>query len=109
MITGAKLIARERNRQVTKEKFTSAHDDEHELGEMTQAAIIYATAEVRQMKMENLDDPFWAEDWPWENGDFKPSPDAIRNLTKAGALIAAEIDRLLRKQKAAIATKPPSV
>lgn len=32
--------------------------------------------------------------WPWREESFKPSDDQIRNLTKAGALIAAEIDRL---------------
>lgn len=31
--------------------------------------------------------------WPWEDS-WKPSPTAVRNLEKAGALIAAEIDRL---------------
>jgi hypothetical protein len=33
-------------------------------------------------------------DWPWEKSWWKPSADPIRNLVKAGALIAAEIDRL---------------
>lgn len=32
--------------------------------------------------------------WPWDPSWWKPSPDPIRNLVKAGALIAAEIDRL---------------
>ena len=34
--------------------------------------------------------------WPWHQGSFKPSADPIRNFEKAGALIAAEIDRRLR-------------
>jgi hypothetical protein len=34
--------------------------------------------------------------WPWDYDWWKPSDDPIRNLTKAGALIAAEIDRLNR-------------
>jgi len=34
--------------------------------------------------------------WPWEREAWKPSEDPIRNLVKAGALIAAEIDRLQR-------------
>lgn len=33
--------------------------------------------------------------WPWMQSAFKPSADPIRNLEKAGALIAAEIDRRL--------------
>lgn len=39
-------------------------------------------------------------DWPWEDAAWKPVDDPIRNLVKAGALIAAEIDRLLRAQDA---------
>ena len=36
--------------------------------------------------------------WPWLDG-WKPTPDdRIRELAKAGALIAAEIDRLQRIQ-----------
>jgi hypothetical protein len=36
--------------------------------------------------------------WPFYCVQFKPSPDnRIRELEKAGALIAAEIDRLQRK------------
>ena len=35
--------------------------------------------------------------WPWDDEWWKPTPDdRIRELVKAGALIAAEIDRLLR-------------
>lgn len=34
--------------------------------------------------------------WPWDPSWLKLSPDPIRNLVKAGALIAAEIDRLQR-------------
>ena len=34
--------------------------------------------------------------WPWNESWWKPTPDnRIRDLEKAGALIAAEIDRLL--------------
>lgn len=33
--------------------------------------------------------------WPWGTQSFKPT-NSIRDLTKAGALIAAEIDRLQR-------------
>jgi hypothetical protein len=36
-----------------------------------------------------------AELWPWDESWWKPG-DRIRELAKAGALIAAEIDRLNR-------------
>jgi gamma-glutamylcyclotransferase (GGCT)/AIG2-like uncharacterized protein YtfP len=46
---------------------------------------------------EDGEDIFEAGYWPWDESAFKPSPDnRIKELTKAGALIAAEIDRLLR-------------
>ena len=36
--------------------------------------------------------------WPWNGSYWKPTPDdRIKELTKAGALIAAEIDRLLNE------------
>lgn len=39
--------------------------------------------------------------WPWEAEAFKPTPDdRVRELVKAGALIAAEIDRLGRAASA---------
>lgn len=37
-------------------------------------------------------------EWPFDAEWWKPSNDPVRNLVKAGALIAAEIDRLLRAQ-----------
>ena len=37
--------------------------------------------------------------WPFDDEWFKPSIDPVRQLTKAGALIAAEIDRLQEKNK----------
>lgn len=37
--------------------------------------------------------------WPWPISTFKPSADPIRNLEKAGALLAAEIDRLQRAKE----------
>lgn len=42
--------------------------------------------------------PDRSSDWPWHSSWWKPSDDPIRNLVKAGALIAAEIDRLQRQR-----------
>lgn len=40
--------------------------------------------------------------WPWDPRLWKPTPDdRIRELVKAGALIAAEIDRRLAEKEAA--------
>lgn len=88
---GAGMIARERVRQIKEEGFDAARDDSYTKGELAWAATCYASP--------------WNESkrgipgtWPktWDKSWWKPSDDAIVNLTKAGGLIAAEIDRILR-------------
>ena len=105
---GADLIRAERRRQIEGEGWDGGHDDAHRSGELCDAAISYARAAAKQARGESLaylkgmaaagDVP-----WPWEDGWWKPDADQIRNLVKAGALIAAEIDRLHRER-----TKAPT-
>ncbi len=90
-MTGIELIAAERQRQVTAEGWTAEHDDQHNGGEMAFAAMCYADP-------DGLSEPDIY--WPWEAEWWKPSGDRVRNLVKAGALIAAEIDRLERQRRA---------
>jgi hypothetical protein len=90
---GAGLIAQERQRQVTHEGYDPAHDDEHGRGELVQAARAYAACYL--LPKFNADHA----GWPWDAASFKLSDDPVVNLTKAGALIAAEIDRLLRARE----------
>lgn len=101
MKTGSQLISEERQRQIDKEGWSALHDDGHESGELNDAAISYAMAAARQARGESLEYlksavPALVFPWPWEEEWWKPSGDPVVNLTKAGALIAAEIDRLLR-------------
>lgn len=88
---GAARIARERRRQIVEEGWDAAHDDEHDGNELIAAAMAYLVA---------VDDPEHADsarvEWPWDPESFKPS-DPIVDLAKAGALIAAELDRRLRR------------
>lgn len=91
---GVELIAAERCRQVQVEGYDEAHDDAHAHDEMAQAAAAYAwpsdlsTRDGRRVHRSLL--------WPWHgDGSWKPG-DRVGELVKAGALIAAEIDRLLR-------------
>lgn len=90
-IPGAIRIAMERQRQIDQEGWTPAHDDGHIHGELAAAAISYAMYADPDGAGENA-----VDFWPWERSWWKPSDDPIRNLEKAGALIAAEIDRLQR-------------
>lgn len=111
-VTGASMIAAERRRQVEVEGWTAEHDDtEHANGELARAAAAYALSATPIYRlpillartMKGIIDDLW----PWEPEWFKPKgkPDAvIRSLVKAGALIAAEIDRRLRKRDAAAAS-----
>jgi hypothetical protein len=103
--TGVRLIAAERKRQVEEEGW-SPQDDAGMWpgGELAKAAAAYALPEgVRYMQAVKIVNsrPVYrrtllAELWGMELSWWKPSPGSrIRELEKAGALIAAEIDRLL--------------
>lgn len=106
VLPGAERIAIERDRQVTVEGYTPAHDDNHSPGEFARAARAYALAAWFHVDplcgwTDDMLEDFVLEDgtveWPWEAPAWKPSDDPVRNLEKAGALIAAEIDRLQRQ------------
>lgn len=99
MKSGIELISWERKRQISKEGWTPEHDDSHRGFELSLAAMSY-TAAVANPDEEGDENgkvrPCY--DWPWAQKWWKPSDDPVRNLVKAGALIAAEIDRLQRLQ-----------
>lgn len=99
MKTGIELIAEERQRQIEVEGWTAEHDKEQAIGELALAASCYAM--IPELRPSELP----PSHWPWVNY-WKPSPnDRIRELQKAGALIAAEIDRLqefLKEERAEI-------
>lgn len=112
--SGTELIAAERLRQIDAEGWTPEHDDHHAKGELAWAATCYAAPEaiVRIYQEQDADGVAglvsWAEPWPraWTPNAIRgvpgyvpwhrPGADRITELVKAGALIAAEIDRLQR-------------
>lgn len=113
-MSGVEMIAAERSRQMSAEGWTSEHDDAHEHGELAQAAACYAWPPDRPVEVKRA--------WPWALHwwhpeayhwpDLAPSEDdctkaRIRVLVKAGALIAAEIDRLNRALSAPDPQKSP--
>lgn len=80
------MIAAERARQLIKLGFDDTHDTQHTDDELSWAAIAYATDATRQ------DGDADACGWPWNVADWKPRG-PITDLVRAGALLAAEIDR----------------
>lgn len=101
MKSGAELIADERRRQIEVEGWSPEHDDQWTGCQLVQAAKLYACAGAATHLMHHNDLHAWpfAGAWPCGPDWWKPSTDPIRNLVKAGALIAAEIDRIQREEE----------
>lgn len=112
MFTGIQLITEERRRQITEEGWSPDHDQQHSDGELALVAALYASP-VRlfklkrhlanitvpllsgvQLKIERFED-VGVNPWPWDaSWDKRNKHSRIKQLAIAGALIAAEIDRL---------------
>lgn len=110
-MTGVEAIAAERARQMAAEGYDGKHDDCHGGGELPRAAACYAMPERLYVQRIFADQVNFCDPWPWDSRfDKRPvksrgnvvDPEGatvverLALLTKAGALIAAEIDRLLR-------------
>lgn len=94
---GVKSIQVERRRQII-DGFDSVHDDQHTTGQLLLAARCYVVAAM--LAERNTELPTLARRaghlWPWQQSAWNPSTDPLRNVIKAGALLAAEADRLER-------------
>lgn len=109
-LTGIELIAQERQRQIEVKGYDSDHDELETAFQLSGAAAMHiahamnkdfeghthyddlgncARFQVREIDTEN-----WREHWPWDDHDGRENADVLTSLVKAGALIAAEIDRL---------------
>ncbi|MBA7536791.1 hypothetical protein ES705_29056 [subsurface metagenome] len=96
-MNGIELIADERERQLYEKGFDAKHDSKHSNAELTHAAVCYAINPAMREVLFNHKIP---ELWPFADKLYKPNPlNRVRELQKAGALIAAEIDRLLMAKK----------
>lgn len=122
MTQGTALIVSERERQIQLEGYTLEDDDHYLMGELSKAAACYQAIGRGQflggqrtwwatsqgwVKSENDPEPRPKHEprcmrrivpgaWPWAPDSWKPSRDPVENYKKAGALLAAEIDRILR-------------
>ena len=97
---GIELIEAERKRQIEVEGFDADHDKSHNSDALAVAAAHYAMPESARTFMMTSDHKYLPIFWPFEAEWWKPCPgDRIKELVKAGALIAAEIDRLIEQDE----------
>jgi len=97
-MTGADLIAQERATHTSQRDWTPCHDDAHTDGALAKVAAALAVDGTDA----SVDDPCYEPDhWGLvaKHGYRGTHPDRIRSLVIAGALIAAEIDRVLRAER----------
>lgn len=94
--SGAALIALERQRQIDAEGYQPRDDARHVDESLALAACSYAIPRTwRRWKQSRDAEGPVPTTWPWDAAAWRPTQDdRIRELVKAGALVAAEIDRL---------------
>jgi hypothetical protein len=85
MSKGIELIAEERKRQIEVEGYDANHDFNEPLNSIVAAAVSYAMVDIDKREAE----AWWNWDWKF----WKPK-DRKRNLVRAGALIAAALDKI---------------
>ena len=116
-MNGAELIAQERQRQIEKEGWTAEHDSKFD-GHLAIAAACYAVVGIEGDSGLKASVNFiayapigfgregyyiksamdaWPFGFPGGKWDKRKKHNRLRRLQIAGALIAAEIDRLLAK------------
>jgi hypothetical protein len=96
---GVELVRVERLRQILEYGYTTEHDASYQHNQLPAAALTYLqSALIRETYKPDAQGPYLADQvsdsWPWDEDCFNPTT-TLRDLTKAAALIIAEIDRLL--------------
>lgn len=118
MKSGVELIAEERKRQIEVEGWDNLHDSDHDNMQLAGAAGCYVANAINKDYFEDkarfevyvsaqnkmffgAEHGDWQDGWPWdEKWDKRKKHDTKRSLVIAGALIAAELDRLNTEQEA---------
>lgn len=97
---GVTTIAQERRRQIEGERFDPTADQQYDQGELARAAACYVRLEAMRSVAATVPgtavDDRVPPEWPWARCWWKPK-DRRSNLVRAGALIAAELDRMDRE------------
>lgn len=91
-VEAVELVVNERRRQQLAEGYMPTDDDRHVNGELAQAAAVYACPP--DLRLMISDRP---QGWPhgWATPRL-PKASRLQELAIAGALVLAEIERLLR-------------
>lgn len=107
VLTGVEAIARERDHQLRKGGWSKERDfEEHHRGELAIAGACYAIngcddvdlgTPLRVLGLGGVDGWPWGDEW-----DKRAKHPRLRQLAIAGALIAAEIDRLSAMHNATV-------
>lgn len=94
---GVDMIAAERLRQIAQKGYTAEHDDAHAAGELAAQAARLVAGGTDVWVGSTRDDVFGTFEWPgWYTKTDREEMGRVRQLVIAGALLAAEIDRLQR-------------
>ena len=102
-MNGIERIAKERQCQVDEEGFSAGRDDKYTGGELALVAACYAHGEptfrlgptyAGIYQFSDIWPTLWHRDW-----DKRKTHSRVRQLQIAGALCAAELDRLIRKEE----------
>lgn len=101
MKTGIEFIKEERERQINVEGWLPDQDDLYVEGELALASACYAIPFDYRCDFGGCSNRSYIPLYfPFADKWWKPTPnDRIKELSKAGALIAAEIDRIVRMNK----------
>ncbi|MBV6787257.1 hypothetical protein KWH02_19120 [Xanthomonas campestris pv. uppalii] len=98
---GVAAIAEERARQVQVEGMTPEGDAGYRYGQLTWAAVAYAQLAAMDLQGGGREQIATASPpacWPWGSSWWKPR-DVRRDLVRAGALIAAQLDAIDQQAK----------
>lgn len=90
-------IALERLRHIEEEGWSPEHDDAHDKGELSGAAACYVlnSLSIGAPRLKDAVVRMVRELWPWADAWWKPKTPQ-RDLTRAAALIVADIARRTR-------------
>lgn len=102
---GAMAILEERSRQTHEEGFDAKRDSQYPYGILGAAGLCYGAYAISSPSLRNAT-RLWAQDghppgqWPWALEWWKPGKDdsensRMREFAKCGALVIAEMDRLV--------------